>query len=68
MCVYIYITYNLFIYYYYFCFLEPPSRHMEVPRLGVKLKLQLLTPQLAAMPDPYPTEQGQGSNPHPHGS
>ena len=26
------------------------------------------TPQLLAMPDPQPTEQGQGSNPQPHGS
>ena len=26
------------------------------------------TPQLLATPDPYPTEQGQGSNPQPHGS
>ena len=26
------------------------------------------TPQLMAMPDPQPTEQGQGSNPKPHGS
>jgi len=25
------------------------------------------TPQLTAMPDPRPTEQGQESNPHPHG-
>ena len=25
------------------------------------------TPQLTAMPDPQPTERGQGSNPHPHG-
>ena len=56
---------------------------MEVPRLGVKLELQLLayttamaTPdlihicdllQITAMPDPYPTEQGQGLNPYPHG-
>ena len=24
--------------------------------------------QLTAMPDPQPTEQGQGSNPQPHGS
>ena len=31
------------------------------PRLGP-------TPQLTAMPDPYPTEQGQGSNPQSHGS
>ena len=26
------------------------------------------TPQLMAMLDPQPTEQGQGSNPQPHGS
>ena len=26
------------------------------------------TPQLMAMPDPWPTEQGQGWNPQPHGS
>ena len=26
------------------------------------------TPQLTTMPDPSPTEQGQGSNPQPHGS
>ena len=26
------------------------------------------TPQLMATPDRPPTEQGQGSNPHPHGS
>jgi len=26
------------------------------------------TPQLTAMSDPQPTEQGQGSNPQPHGS
>ena len=25
------------------------------------------TPQLTAMPDPWPTERGQGSDPHPHG-
>ena len=31
------------------------------PRLGP-------TPQLLAMPDPYPTEQGLGSNPQPRGS
>ena len=27
-----------------------------------------LAPQLMAMPDPQPTDQGQGSNPQPHGS
>ena len=35
-------------------------QHMEVPRLA--------TPQLTATPDPQSTEQGQGSNPQPHGS
>ena len=62
------------------CFFRLLQRHMEVPRLGVKLKLQLPayatataevhlqpTPQLMATPDPKPTERGQGSNPHPHG-
>jgi len=56
---------------------------MEVPRLGVEVELMLPAyttatarpdlsrvcdpPQLMAMLDPSPTEQGQGSNPHPHG-
>ena len=55
---------------------------MEVPRLGVELELQLPAYTTAAamwdpscvyaicttaMLDPYPTEQGQGLNPHPHG-
>ena len=26
------------------------------------------TPQLTATPNPQPTDQGQGSNPQPHGS
>ena len=55
---------------------------MEVPSLGVKSELQLLAYATAtAMPDlshicdlteagatldPWPTEQGQGSNLHPH--
>ena len=34
---------------------------------GSKLRLQP-TPQFTAMPDPQPTEQGQGSNLQPHGS
>ena len=34
---------------------------------GSELHLQP-TPQLMATPDPWPTEQGQGSNPQPHGS
>ena len=55
---------------------------MEVPRLGVESELQgpayttatamwdlsqVCDLQLMAMPDPQPTEQGQGWNPHPHG-
>ena len=52
---------------------------MEVPRLGVKLELQLAAYTTAiAMQDPslvcdlhhssqQPTERGQGPNPHPHG-
>ena len=37
---------------------------MEVPRLGVKSELQLLAYARArAMPDPSPTEQGQGIEP-----
>ena len=43
-------------------FLGPPLQHMEVPRLGVQSKLQLM-----AMPDPWLTERDQGSNLHPHG-
>ena len=35
--------------------------------VGSELRLQP-TPQLTATPDPYPTEQCQGSNPQPHGS
>ena len=34
--------------------------------VGSELYLQP-TPQLMAMPDPRPTEQGQGLNPYPHG-
>ena len=56
---------------------------MEVPGLGIKLELQLpayttatatqdpsrlwCTPQLMEIPDPSPTEWGQGVKPHPHG-
>lgn len=56
---------------------------MEFPRLGVKIgataaglhhsnagsepHLQPIA-QLMGIPDPQSTEQGQGSNPHPHGS
>ena len=57
---------------------------MEVPRLRVSLELQLQVyttasampalshicklPQFTVMPEPYPTERGQGSNLSPHGS
>ena len=38
---------------YLFSFLEPHLWHMEVPRLGAKLELQLLAYTTAtAMPDP----------------
>ena len=116
---------------FFFAFLGPHPQHVEVPRLGVELELQLPvyttatatpdpncvcdlhhssrqrqirtssvaytiatatpdqncvcglhhshsdsgseqhlrpTPQLTAMPDPEPTEHGQGSNLQPHGS
>ena len=60
-----------------FVFLGPHPWHMKVPRLGVQLEQYSntrsephlrTTPQLTATPDPQPTEQGQGSNPQPHGS
>ena len=63
-------------FFFSFFFLVPHTRHMEVPRLGVKLELQLpayttaiVTQDLAiATQDPAcTTEQGQGLNPHPHG-
>ena len=65
-----------------FLFLWSHLWYMDVPSLGVKLELQLLPYiaakldlscicdlmlQLAATPDHYPTEQGQGSNLHPLG-
>ena len=66
---------------FFFCFLEPHSWYMEVPRPGVKSALQLLpyttahssysscpTPQLTESLDPQPTERGQGSNMQPWGS
>ena len=64
------------------CFLGPHLQHMEVPRQGDESELQLQAYttatatqdpshvcdlQLRAIPDPYPTEQGQGLKPHPHG-
>ena len=39
-----YIQFRLFFFFFFFfCFLEMHPRHMEVPRLGVKAELQLLT-------------------------
>ena len=72
-------------FFFFFGFLGLHPWHMEVPRLGVYLELQLLAyttatampdpshvghlqPHLTAMPDPQPTERGQGSNLQPHGS
>ena len=40
--------------------------HHSHSNLGVELHLRP-TPQLMAMPDPQPTEQGHGSNLHPQG-
>ena len=40
--------------------------HHRHSNVGSKLSLWP-TPQLMAMLDPWPTEQGRGSNPHPHG-
>ena len=41
---------------------------MEVPRQVAESEPHLQpTPQLMAMPDPQPTEQGQGLNLHPYG-
>ena len=46
-----------------------PLWHMEVPRLGSNWSYSCWpTPLLTATLDPYPTEWGQESNPHPHGS
>ena len=41
--------------------------HHSHSNTGSELHLRY-TPQLMAMPDPSPTEQGQGSIPQPHGS
>ena len=65
-----------FFFFLSFCyFFGPLPRHMEAPRLGVESELQPLAYDRAtATQDPSrvcnlnPTEQGQGSNPQPHGS
>ena len=41
--------------------------HQSHSNAGSKLSLWT-TPQLTAMPDPWPTDQGRGLNPQPHGS
>ena len=43
----------LFYFILFFCFLGPPLKHMEIPRLGVEWELQLPAHTTAtAMPDP----------------
>ena len=79
VCLSFFFCFVLFCFVSVFCFLGPHQWPVEVPRLGLESELQLpaysnlgselclqLTPQLMAMPDPQPTERGQGLNPHPH--
>ena len=70
---------NLSLSSHFFLFLQLQLRHMEVPRLGVQSELQLpayttatATWDLSHICDLHgslqqPTEQGQGSKPHPLG-
>ena len=52
----------------FFFFLGPNLRHMEVPRLRVKLELQLPAYTIATeAADPNPLSEALGLNPHPHG-
>ena len=44
-----------------------PGLHHSHSNEGSEPRLQP-TPQCTATPDPLPAEQGQGSNPQPHGS
>ena len=65
---YFYLFFDFCFVLFCFCFLGPHPRHMEVPRLGIQSELQLPAYTTAhAMPDPLPTERGQGSNTQPHG-
>ena len=74
---------NFFFFSVFLPFLGLLPQHMEVPRLEIRAVVTGLrqshsnmgsqlclrpTPQLMATPDPQPAEQGQGSNPQPHGS
>ena len=44
------------------------SLHQSHSNTGSEPPCLRPTPQLTATPDPQPTEEGQGSNPQPHGS
>ena len=77
------VFYSFIFFLFFFCFLEPHLWSMDVPRLGGKSATAAglhhshsnegpepglwPTPQLMAMLDPWLTERGQRSNPHPHG-
>ena len=56
----------MFCFFAVLCFLEPHPRHVEVPRLGVELELQLLAYTTAtacgirATPVTYTTAHGKG--------
>ena len=71
-----YIKFQFFFSFWVFLpFLGLLRPHMEVPRSNrshshwpTPEPQQWPTPQLMATLDPWPTEQGQGSNPQPHGS
>ena len=63
---------------FFFPFVGPHPQHLEVPWLGVESEQHHHSnassepglppaPQLMAMAESEPTEQGQGLNLHPHG-
>ena len=57
-----------FLFFFFGFFLGPHLWDLDIPRLGVEFELQLpATATATATPDTCPTEQGQRSNPHPHG-
>ena len=72
------ILLNSFMLLFYIYFLEPHPRHMEVPRLGMELELQLQAYTTAALDLSHVcilhhslwqlTEQGQGWNPQDMGT
>ena len=69
---------SFFLFFFFFLFRAAPAAYggsqarsqigpvATGPYLGSEPRLPS-SPQLTATPDPYPTERGQGSNPHPHG-